>query len=107
MTQSQLTGPVIIAAQGIRKESSSALHNIGAYVETSDGRGFRYAKVGVTATVAGKVYQGPALDATNMQPSGGLSVAAAAIGATEVVTTSTVTLAVKLLVHGFLSLVVI
>ncbi len=106
MSQSQLTGPVTIAAQGIREESSSALHTLGSYVETSDGRGFRYAKVGATATVAGKVYQGPALDATNMQPSGGLSVAAAAIGATSVVTTSTVTLAVNQLAQGFLSVVI-
>ena len=104
--QSQLTGPVVIAAQGIREESSSALHSIGAYVETNDGRGFRYAKVGAVATVAGKVYQGPAEDTTNQNPSGGLSVAAAAIGATEVVTTSTVTLAADLLAGGFLAVVV-
>lgn len=102
----QLTGPVIVAAQGILEQSSTQLHNVGAYIETSDGRGFRYAKVGATATVAGKVYQGPALDATNQQPSGGLAVAAAAIGATSVVTTSTVTLAANLLAGGYLAVVV-
>lgn len=104
--QSQLTGPVVIASQGIFQESSSQLHSIGAYVQTNDGRGFRYTKVGATATVAGKVYQGPALDATNQQPSGGLSVAAAAIGDTSVVTTTTVTLAANLLAGGYLAVVV-
>lgn len=104
--RTQLTGHVQIVAQGLFEESSAALHNYGAYVETSDGRGFRYCKVGITATVAGKVYQGPAEDTTNQNPSGGLSVAAAATGATSVVTTSTVTLAVNLLAQGFLSVVV-
>nr|MDD5110782.1 hypothetical protein [Patescibacteria group bacterium] len=72
--QTALTGPVTIVAQGIWEESSTALHDIGAYVETAGGRGFRYAKVGsAAATVAGKVYQSSALDATNLQPSGGLT----------------------------------
>lgn len=104
--QSQLTGPVTVVSQGIFSESSTALHTVGGYVETADGRGFRYAKIGAVATVAGKVYQGPALDATNQQPSGGLSIAAAAIGDTSVTTTSTVTLAANLLAGGFLAVVV-
>ena len=103
---STLSGFAQVAAQAILAESASALHTLGTYMETADGRGFRYAKVGAVATVAGKVYQGPALDATNQQPSGGLSVAAAAIGATEITTTSTVTLAANLLAGGFLSVVV-
>lgn len=101
-----LAGFAQVAAQGILDESSSALHVLGTYMETADGRGYRYAKVGAVATVAGKVYQGPALDATNMQPSGGLATAAAAIGATEITTTSTVTLAKDLLAGGYLSVVV-
>lgn len=101
-----LAGFAQVAAQGILDESSTALHVLGTYMETADGRGYRYAKVGATATVAGKVYQGPALDATNMQPSGGLATAAAAIGATEITTTSTVTLAKDLLAGGYLSVVV-
>lgn len=101
-----LAGFAQVAAQGILNESSTALHVLGTYMETADGRGYRYAKVGAVATVAGKVYQGPALDATNMQPSGGLATAAAAIGATEITTTSTVTLAKDLLAGGYLSVVV-
>ena len=75
-------------------------------METKDGRGFRYCKVGATSTVVGKVYQGTALDATNLQPSGGLAVAAAAIGATEVTLTGTLTLAANLVAGGYLSVVV-
>lgn len=101
-----LAGFSQISAQGILNESSTGLHVLGTYMETADGRGYRYAKIGATATVAGKVYQGPALDATNMQPSGGLATAAAAIGATEITTTDTVTLAANLLAGGYLSVVV-
>lgn len=106
MAETQLTGLPVVAAQGIFQESSTALHTIGGYMETADGRGFRYAKVGATATVAGKVYQGKALDATNDQPSGGHAVAAAAIGATSVVTTATLTATADEFAGGYLSVVV-
>lgn len=79
---------------------------IGSYVETSDGRGFRYCKVGAVSTVAGKVYQGPALDATNYQPSGGLTPAAAAIGDTTITISTSTTVAVNALAGGYLSVVV-
>lgn len=65
--------------------STTAQMPFGAFAETFDGRGFRYCQVGAVSTVAGKVYQSSALDATNLQPSGGIAVAAAAIGATSVV----------------------
>lgn len=103
---STLTGPAIVAAQDILAESSTAQQSVGAYMETNDGRGFRYTKVGATATVAGKVYQSKALDATNDQPSGGHSVAAAAIGATAVVTTSTLTVTANEFEGGYLAVVV-
>lgn len=103
MGTTQLSGYPIVAAQGIFEESLNALHNIGAYVETADGRGFRYSKVGATATVAGKVYQGPALDATNLQPSGGLGVAAAAIGDTTITISTSITLTANQLANGYLS----
>lgn len=106
MAQSTLTGPTQIFAQGILEESSTQLHTIGEYALTSDGRGFRYCKVGAIATVAGKVYQGKALDATNDQPSGGISIAAAAVGATEVVTTSTLTYTADEFAGGYLAVVV-
>lgn len=101
--ETALTGFPQIAAQGIWEESVSAQHVIGSYVETADGRGFRYSKVGATATVAGKVYQGPALDATNLQPTGGLGVAAAAIGTFTVTVSTSTTVAVNLLANGYLS----
>lgn len=103
MGQTNLTGPVIVAAQGIFQGSDTQLHDFGSYVETAEGRGFRYAKIGATATVAGKVYQSRALDATNEQPTGGLAVAAAAIGDTSITLTGTLTLALNLLAGGYLS----
>ena len=101
-----LSGFAVTSAQNILANTTLQGHVLGTYIETADGRGYRYAKVGAVATVAGKVYQGPALDATNQQLSGGFAVAAAAIGATEVVTTSTLTLAANLLAGGYMSVVV-
>jgi len=101
-----LSGFAVTSAQNILANTTLQGHVLGTYIETADGRGYRYAKVGAVATVAGKVYQGPALDATNQQLSGGFAVAAAAIGATEVVTTSTLTLAASLLAGGYMSVVV-
>lgn len=101
-----LAGFAQIAAQGILDESSTQQHVLGTYMETADGRGYRYAKIGAVATVAGKVYQGPALDATNDQPSGGISIAAAAAGATEVTTTSTLTWSLNEFANGYMSVVV-
>lgn len=96
----------MIAPQGILEESESAQAVVGSYIETADGRGFRYTKVGATATVAGKVYQSKALDATNDQPSGGHAVAAAAIGDTSVTTTATLTVTANEFQGGYLAVVV-
>lgn len=98
---SQLTGPVIVAAQGIYSESSTALHVIGEKMVTNDGRAFRYAKVGATALVPGKLYQAPAEDTSNFQD---LTVTAPSAGATSIVTTSTVTLTANQLAGGFLTI---
>lgn len=103
---STLSGPAVVAAQGILNESSTAQATVGSYMETSDGRGFRYTKVGATATVAGKVYQSKALDATNDQPSGGHAVAAAAIGDTAIVTTATLTVTANEFQGGYIAVVV-
>lgn len=90
--------------QTLLTSSSTQQHPLGAYAETPDGRGFRYALVGATSTVAGKVYQGTPLDATNLQPSGGLGVnAAVAIGDTSIVTSTSTTWAANLLAGGYLS----
>jgi hypothetical protein len=93
----------MVVAQDIFSESVNPLHRVGSYVETADGRGFRYAKVGAVATVAGKVYQGTALDATNLQVSGGSAVAAQAIGDTQLTLTGSLTLAANLLAGSYAS----
>ncbi len=97
--QSQLTGPTMIAAQGIYSESSTQLHGVGELMHTNDGRAFRYAKVGATALVPGQMYQAPAEDTTNFQ---NLTATIPVVGATAVVTTSTVTLTANQLAGGFL-----
>lgn len=106
MAQTSFSGTIQIAGQDVQKESSTQLHALGSYAETPDGRGFRYAKVGATATVPGKVYQGPAEDTTNQNPSGGLAVSAAAIGDTTVTLTGSLTLAANLLAGGYMCVVV-
>src|SRR5665213_3040950 len=60
---------------------------LGALATTGDGRYFRYSVAGAVAYVPGKLYQSPAEVTGNEN----LSIAAAAIGATQIVTTSTVT----------------
>lgn len=83
--------------------SSVQYHNLGTYAETNDGRGFRYALMGATSSVPGKLYQSSATDATNLTPVGGLGVnAAVAIGGTQVVTSTSTTLAANLLANGYL-----
>ena len=49
-----------ITSQDVFVSSSIQQMPLGVYAETSDGRGFRYAKMGAVAAVPGKVYQGAA-----------------------------------------------
>lgn len=100
----KLTGFPQISGQDVYAVSTTPQCSIGTYMETDDGRGFRYVKNGAVATVAGKVYQGPAEDTTNLAPSGGLSISAAAIGATQITLTSSITYATANgLAGGFVS----
>lgn len=103
---STLKQNILITPQDVFTSSSTQGTDIGAVASTGDGRLFRYFLNGAVTTVVGKVYQGPAEDATNQSPAGGLSVAAAAIGALSVTTTSSVTLAANLLAGGFMSVVI-
>lgn len=103
---STLTGPVTVVGADLLSDLATPANVVGAYVETADGRGYRYAKVGATSTVAGKLYQSSAQDTTNQNPSGGLAVAAAAIGATSVTLTGSLTLAANLLAGGYMSVAV-
>lgn len=101
-----LTGPLQVIGADVLSSKADAAHTLGAYAETPDGRGFRYFLNGAVATVAGLVYQGKALDATNDQPSGGHAVAVAAIGSLTVTTTVTLTATKDEFAGGFLSVVV-
>lgn len=57
--------------------------DLGARIETSDGRAFRYAKAGAVALVPGHLLQAPA-EITNHQS---CAVASAAVGATKITVT--------------------
>lgn len=97
---------VSVAPADLFTSSSTQGTDIGAYASTGDGRYFRYFLNGAVTAVPGKVYQGPAEDATNQSPAGGLAVGAAAIGATQVTLTGSLTLALNLLAGGFMSVVI-
>lgn len=90
------TGPQVVA-QGLYEESSTALHALGELVHSNDGRAFRYCKAGATALAPGKLQQSSAQDTGDHN----LAIAAAAIGATQIVTTSTVTVTENQYANGF------
>lgn len=94
-----LSGCPTIASADVFADSSVQQQDLGAYVETRDGRGFRYCKAGATALVPGKLQQAAAEDTSNMQD---LTVAAASAGATSMTTSSTVTLTANQLAGGLL-----
>lgn len=102
-TKTSMAGTPNLTGADVFSNSSTQLMPIGCYMETVDGRGFRYGKIGAVTTVAGKVYQGTALDATNLQPSGGLGVAAQSIGDTSVTVSTSITLTAALLAGGYMS----
>jgi hypothetical protein len=99
---STLTGPITVVGADLRSDLAAPAHSIGSYVETADGRGFRYAKMGAVGSVQGKVYATSAWDSTNFAPVGGLAVSAQAIGDTTITLTGTLTIAANLLAGGFL-----
>lgn len=86
---SSLSSRADIIGVDLLSDSATALTTVGAYAETPDGRGFRYVRNGVTATVAGRIYEAAAQDTTNFQ---NLTIVNAAVGDTQIVTTTTVTL---------------
>lgn len=99
--ESQLTGAVQVAAQGIFSEESSALHRLGELAFTNDGRAFRYCRAGATALVPGKLQQSAAEDTSNYQD---LTVTAPSAGDESITTTSSVTLSANELAGGFLTI---
>ncbi len=90
----------LISGQDVLVDSSTQQLALGTYAETNDGRGFRYCKVGLTATLPGRIYASAAEDTTNQQ---NLAVAAAAIGATSLTVSTSTTLAANLLAGGLLT----
>lgn len=103
----QLAGFPSASGELIFESNATAQNTLGAYMETANGRGFRYVKCGALATVPGKVYQGVALDATNMQVSGGFTPSAnVAAGATTVTISNSITLTKDQLAGGYMSVCV-
>lgn len=88
-----------VSPQDLFVSSSTQGTDLGAYAETGDGRGFRYALAGTTQLVVGNLQQASAQSLANMN---NLAVSAAAVGATSISTTTTVTLTANQLAGGLL-----
>lgn len=87
-SQTLMTGDPQSIPQNLFSDSATPQAQVGQRVVSPDGRVFRYVKNGTTtAVVVGKVYSASAEITANEN----LSIAAAAIGDTQIVTTSTVT----------------
>ena len=99
---STIKGNPTVSPEDVFAYSSTQGTDIGAQVTTGDSRLFRYSLVGAVTVVPGQVYQGPTQDTTNQNPSGGLAVAAAAVGTNQVTLTGSLTLAANLLAGGFM-----
>lgn len=103
---STIKADILVSPQDLYTSASTQATDLGARVTTGDSRYFRYFLNGAVTAVPGKVYQGPAQDATNQSPAGGLAVAASAIGSTTVTLTGSLTLAANLLAGGWMSVVI-
>ncbi len=79
----RLGGSLITNPAEVRTSSATQQAPLGAYIESIDGRGFRYVQNGATVMVFGNVYQSSA-ESTNHQ---NLVPAAAAAGDTEIAVT--------------------
>lgn len=98
-----LTGPVQTEYQDLFSSSATAGGpggglNLGAIAVTGDGREFSFTLVGATALVVGQLYQGP-VETTTWER---ISPAAAAIGATSVTITTSITATANILAGGYL-----
>lgn len=99
-------GVVQLAPSGPFNSSTTKEMQLGQLATTLDGRRFRYFYNGGVATIPGKMYQGPAQDATNYAPAGGLAVGAAAIGTFQVTLTGSLTITLNALAGAFMSVAV-
>lgn len=80
---SSFSSPPQALGLDLYESSTTQAHRIGERAETSDGRVFRYARVGASTLVAGNVVQSPAQVTTHKA----MTPAAAALGATSVTAT--------------------
>lgn len=104
---SALTGPVLAEYQDLFSSSTTAGGpngglQLGAKAYTGDGREFRFSFAGASNLVPGKLYQNPA-ETTAWE---NVAVAAAAIGATKVTVTASLTVALNALAGGYLNIAV-
>lgn len=103
---STLKANLLVTPQEIFTSSTTQGTDFGALATSGDGRYFRYFYNGAVAAVPGKIYQGPAEDATNFSPAGGLAVSAAAAGTYTVTLSASLTIATNALAGGFMSVAV-
>lgn len=102
----KLTATPQLSGQDLLVNSATQTMPLGTYMETSDGRGFRYAKA-VATTVAGSLYQCTPQDATNYSPAGGLTPTAnVAIGGTTITISDSITVAKDALAGGYMQVVI-
>ncbi len=103
---STIKANLLVSPQDLFTSVATQGTDLGAYATAGDGRGYRYVLNGAVTQVPGKIYQGPAQDATNQTPAGGLATAAAAIGATQVTITTSTTFTANFLAGGYMSVAV-
>lgn len=95
-----------IAPQELYTSASTQGTDLGALATTGDGRYFRYSLAGGTTLVPGKLQQAAAQDTTNYNPSAGLAVAAAAINATTVTLTGSLTITANALAGAIMTVAI-
>lgn len=98
-----LTGPVLAEYQDLFSSTTTQGGPngglaLGAKAYTGDGREYRFALAGATSLVPGKLYQAQA-ETTGWEL---ISIAAAAIGATKIVTTTSITVTLNQLAGGYI-----
>lgn len=92
----KLASPIQVSPQDLYTSSTVAQTDLGAFAYTADGRRLRYALVGGTALVAGKLYQNAA-ETTAWE---NLTAVAASVGDTQIASSSTITVTANQLAGG-------
>ena len=90
--------PFIFSGDFLTANEVDPTHGLGEFMVTSDGRGFRYSLAGAVALVAGQLQQAPVEDTADQN----IAPTAAAVGATSVVTSDTMTVTVNQYAGGWM-----